>query len=134
MAITCCIDSAAGLLRSRAQDTVSYADAVHHLQRKEERHVLEYAELFDARGAKFDLSLPEIHQIVKEVRRVTAGTVPGAIAVVTNCNFIRGLARAYAALTIQDNPAFEIFDSPEEAQRWLEPFSARTGVAAVTHK
>jgi hypothetical protein len=48
-----------------------------------------------------------------------SSTTPGPVAVVTNSNFIRGLARAYASLTINDNPSFEIFDDVEEARSWI---------------
>jgi hypothetical protein len=107
------------IIRTRATGIVNFDDIVHHLQAKEQQQVLSYAEIFDTRGAQFDLSICDISQVVDEVRRVMSSTTPGPLAVVTTSNFIRGLARAYASLTIHDHPAFEIFDNVEEAQSWI---------------
>ena len=119
MPITFRVAPAAKIIRTRASGIVSFDDIVRHLQAKEQHHVLSYAEIFDTRGSQFDLSILDISRVVDEVRRVMSSTEPGPIAVITNSNFIRGLARAYASLTLHDNPAFEIFDNPEEAQRWI---------------
>lgn len=132
MPITCCPDCAARILRSRGTGIVSADEIVDHLKAKEQRHVLACPELFDARDARFDLSIPDLHRIVDEMRRVMAGAKPGPIAVVTNSNFIRGLARACASVSVRDNPAFEIFDDVKNARNWLDRSCADPAYAPGT--
>jgi len=119
MPLTCAVDSAAKLLLSKASGIVSYDEIVNHLKAKEQRRALAYAELFDARDARFDLSIPDLHRIANEARRLVDGARSGPVAVVTNNNFVRGLARAYASVTSPDYSAFEIFDDVGDARDWL---------------
>ena len=90
-----------------------------HIQEKVEADVLSYSELFDARDVSLDLSISELSTIAKEVREVMGSVRPGKVAVVTNNNFIYGLARTYQALTATDNPRFEVFRDFDVARSWL---------------
>jgi hypothetical protein len=119
MPITFRLAGAPKIVQTNATGIVNFDDLVQHLQAKGRQHVLAYPEIFDTRGAQFDLSILDIGRIADEVRQAMISTHPGALAVVTTSNFIRGLARAYAALTAHDNPAFEIFEKVEDAQSWI---------------
>lgn len=119
MPITFHIDPESQTIHSTATGTVVYDELLNHLNAKKEIKLLNYAELFDARDVQMDLSMVDLHLIARNVHLAREGQKPAPIAVVTNSNFIRGLAKAYAALTSQDNSAFEVFSDIEEAKAWI---------------
>lgn len=119
MPITFHINSSSKVVQSKATGIVGYVDLVEHLEAKEELAVHSFAEIFDARNVKLDLSIGDLLRIAAQVRRVLNNEEPGCTAVVTNSNFIRGLAQAYAKMTVEDNPAFEVFTDIEEANAWV---------------
>ncbi len=100
---------------------MSLAQLAKYIQAKATAGVLGYVELFDARDITLDLSLSDLQQLGSQVREAQGSLVPGKVAVVTNSNFVYGLATAYAGFTREENPQFKIFQSIEEAEAWLFP-------------
>jgi hypothetical protein len=119
MPITRTADEKTRTLLSKASGPLSYEDFTLHIEEKIKSGVLNYAELFDARGANLDLSLSELHSLSEQMRRAIGKTKPGRIAVVTDSAFIAGLARAYQTASREHNPGFEIFGDCAEARTWL---------------
>jgi len=119
MPISFSIDPAAGTLYSVATGIVSYDDVVNHLDAKAKSKALSYAELFDAREVTLNLSISDLQRIAQRVRTMMGRQTPARVAVVTRNNFVRGLARTYAALTVQEHSAFDVFSDLEEARAWV---------------
>ena len=113
------VDDSSGAIFTTAREIVSYAELVDHVAAKVERGLMARAELFDARDITLDLSLGELQQVADRVKEALGSQKPGKIAVITNSAFVYGLARAYAALSREDNPRFEIFQDEENARTWL---------------
>ena len=119
MPITRTADEKTRTLYTKAVGPLSYEDFADHIQAKIKSGVIDYAELFDARGANLDLSLAELHSLSDQMQRALGNMQPGRIAVVTDSAFIAGLARAYQAASREHNPGFEIFGDCTEARTWL---------------
>lgn len=119
MPTTFAVDHEQNAIFTTATGILSFEEIVQHLQAKEESHVLDYAELFDARDVSLDFSVAELRRIADEVRRMMGTVVPGKVAVVTNNNFIYGLARTYQAITTSHNSRLEVFKDFEAAREWL---------------
>ena len=118
MPVTFTIDYEAKTIVAVAKDILSCEEVLGYLQEKQKAHALGYAELFDVRGVTLDLSISDLHQIAAEVRAAMGGIKQGRIGVVTNSSFIRGLAQTYAAMTLKENPEFDVFHDLEEARAW----------------
>jgi len=118
MPVTFTIDHEAKTILATATGILSSEEVLGYLHSKQEAKVLGFAELFDVRGVTLDLSISDLHQIAAEVRAVMGDSKPGRVGVVTNSSFIRGLAQTYAALTVNENPEFDVFHDLEEARAW----------------
>ena len=123
MPVTFTIDYEAKTIVAVGTGILSCEDILNYLQEKEKSCVMGYAELFDVRGVTLDLSISDLHKIAAAARTAMGATKQGRIGVVTNSSFIRGLARTYAALTVSENPEFDVFHDFEEARVWA--FSGR---------
>jgi hypothetical protein len=118
MPVSFTIDHEAKTVLATAKGILSCDEVLDYLQKKQEEKVLGYAELFDVRSVTLDLSISDLHKIAAEARAVTGDIKPGRVGVVTNSSFIRGLAQTYAALTVKENPEFDVFHDLEEARAW----------------
>ena len=118
MPVTFTHDHAAKTIHAVATGILSCEEILGYLQDKQQAHVLGYAELFDVRGVTLDLSIADLHQIASAVRAAMGGIEQRRIAVVTNSSFIRGLAQTYAAMTVSENPEFDVFHDFDEARAW----------------
>jgi len=118
MPVTFTIDHEAKTIVAVATDMLSCEEILGYLLEKQRANALGYAELFDVRGVTLDLSIADLHQIAAEVRAAMGSIKQGRIGVVTNSSFIRGLAQTYSAMTVNENPEFDVFHDLEQARAW----------------
>jgi len=119
MPVTFKVDTVSGAVLTTARGIVSYAELLDHINAKLERGLITRAELFDARDINLDLSLSELQGIADQTKRALGARTPGKIAVVTNSAFVYGLARAYAVISREDNPRFQVFQDAHDAHAWV---------------
>jgi hypothetical protein len=112
-------DDAAGIVYSTAKGIVNLVDVEVHLRAKFDAQVLTWPEVFDARDVTLDLSMRDLNLIAEHVRQAMADKQPAPIAVVTNSGFVQGLAKAYGLLIADQNPAFAVFPTLDEARQWI---------------
>lgn len=119
MPITFSSDHGANAILTTATGIVSCGDILKHIEAKVVADVMSYAELFDARDVTLDISITEVNVIARKVREATGQEKPGRIGIITNSNFIYGLAKLYASITEKDNPQFRIFQDLDAARLWI---------------
>lgn len=119
MPTTFSVDHERKTILTTASGILSLEEALDHLKAKAAAGAVTYAELFDARDVSLDFSVQDLMRIAAGVREVLGTAKPGPVAVVTNNNFIYGLARTYQVMTAQDNPRFEVFRDYEAARASL---------------
>jgi hypothetical protein len=113
-------DEVSGCVYSTAHGIVAVDEIEAHVRAKVAANVLSKPEIFDARDVTLDLSTRDLQHIATVTREATGSQKPGPIAIVTNSAFIECLARAYAAMTVQQNPAFRVFNALADAKAWVE--------------
>jgi hypothetical protein len=118
-------DAASGCVLSTATGIVAVKEVEAHVHAKAAANVHSKPEIVDARDVTLDLSTEDLKHIAEEVRKTLGSLKPGPIAVVTNSGFIECLCRAYAAMTVKQNPAFRVFNSLSEAKDWMTAKAAR---------
>ncbi len=119
MPVTFRVDDATAAIFTKARGIVSYAELIDHIVAKAERGLMTRAEIFDARDITLDLSLSELQGVAVKTKEALGTQTGKKIAVITNSAFVYGLARAYAAISREDNPQFQIFQNDEDARAWL---------------
>jgi len=124
MSITIHFDEISGYVSSTAHGIVAVKEIEAHVRGKAAANVLSIPEIFDARDVTLDLSVQDLRHIAGVVRETMGSQKPGPIAIVTNSAFIECLARAYAAMTVKQNPAFRVFNTIADAQAWVAGKSA----------
>ena len=112
------LDEVSGCVCSTAHGIVGVDEIDAHLRAKAAANVLSEPEIFDARDVTLDLSVHDLQHIAAMMRETMGSQKPGPIAIVTNSAFIESLARAYAAITVKQNPAFRIFKTLADAKAW----------------
>ncbi len=119
MPVTFLLDSEHRAIISTATGMLGRAEILEHLKAKSDAGVLGFAELFDARDVTLDLSVSDLQTIADDVREAMGATERGKTAVVTNNNFIYGIAATYKALTSAQNLEFEVFRQIDDARSWV---------------
>lgn len=119
MPVTFLLDSEHHTIISTATGILGRAEILEHLKAKTDAGVMGFAELFDARDVTLDLSVSDLQTIADDVRQAMGDTGRPKTAVVTNNNFIYGIAATYKALTAAQNPDFEVFRHLDEAKSWV---------------
>ena len=112
-------DEVSGCVFSTASGIVAVGEVEAHIRAKAEANMHSQPEIFDARDVTLDLSTEDLKHIASVVRETLGSLTPGPIAVVTNSGFIECLCRAYAAMTVKQNPAFGVFKTLAEAKEWV---------------
>ena len=119
MAVQFTVDQKERLIRTKASGAISLAQLFEHISKKKAAKVIDYSELFDARDIALNISLTDLPHLGSKVREAQGSLSPGKVAVVTNSNFVRGLASAYAGFVKEENPRVKIFQSLAEAEAWI---------------
>lgn len=125
MSITLQFDEISGYVSTTAHGILAVKEIEAHVQDKAAANVLSKPEIFDARDVTLDLSVQDLRHIAGVVRETMGSQKPGPIAIVTNSAFIECLARAYAAMTVKQNPSFRVFNTIADAQAWVTRKSAK---------
>ncbi len=112
-------DEVSGCVFSTAHGIVVVEEVEEHIRAKAAANMHSQPEIFDARDVTLDLSTEDLKHIASVVRETLGSLTPGPIAVVTNSGFIECLCRAYAAMTVKQNPAFGVFKTLAEAKEWV---------------
>lgn len=132
MAITYTLDRPARRMYTRAEGMLTLREVEEHLDVEERDRALGYAELFDARGARADLSPDDIRRLVDRARRAkAAGLVVGPTAIVADNDLMFGMARMYAILSEFVHAPVEVFRDEEPALAWLDDFMRGTEPAGT---
>lgn len=118
-------DEVSGCVLSTASGIVAVKEAEAHVRAKTAANVHWKPEIFDARDVTLDLSTADLKRIAAVVRETLGPLKAGPIAVVTNSGFIECLCRAYAAMTVKQNPAFQVFNTLSEAKEWAAQMAAK---------
>jgi len=132
MAITYTLDRPARRMYTRAEGVLTLPELEEHLDVEERERALGYAELFDARGARTDLTPADVRRLVERAREAHAGgLVVGPTAVVADNDVVYGMARMYALLAEFENAPVEVFREVEPALEWLDGFLRETEPAGT---
>lgn len=118
-------DEVSDCVCSTAHGIVGVEEIEAHLRARAATGVYAKPEVFDARDVTLDLSREDLQSVAAIMRELSASTPPGATAVVTNSAFIESLARAYALMTVKENPAFAVFNTIPEAKEWIAQLAVR---------
>jgi len=132
MTITYTLDRAAGRMYTRAEGMLTLPELEAHLDVEERDRALGYGELFDARGARTDLSADGVRRLVERARQAHAGgLVVGPTAIVADNDVVYGMARMYAMLGEFVHAPVEVFREVEPALAWLDDFMRGTEPAGA---
>ncbi|HET7461450.1 MAG TPA: hypothetical protein VFJ82_09375 [Longimicrobium sp.] len=132
MTITYTLDRSTGRMYTRAEGMLTLPELEAHLDVEERDRALGYAELFDARGARTDLSPDGVRRLVERARQAhAAGQVVGPTAIVADNDVVFGMARMYAMLGEFAHAPVEVFREVEPALAWLDDFMRGTDLAGA---
>jgi hypothetical protein len=118
MAIVATFDVPTQTLQTRASGTVSYADVLEHLHTARQQ-VPGARELFDASGAKTDLTAAEVKALAQEAFALFERGKLGPIAVVATDSVLFGMARMYEAFVADLAVPIHVFREVSPALEWL---------------
>ena len=127
MPIRLTIDRDRARVRTRAEGVVTFDEIVAHLDRKAELHGTGYAELFDARQARIDITPGQIRALVGRVDATRRGEPLGPTAFVVTNDASFGMARVYEILAEDRGMAVGVFRTLDEAERWLDEAAPARG-------
>jgi hypothetical protein len=118
MAIVATFDVPTQTLQTRASGTISYAEILDHLHTVRQR-IPGARELFDASGAKTNLTAAEVKALAQEAAALFERGKVGPIAVVATDGVLFGMARMYEAFVADLAAPFHVFREVSPALEWL---------------
>jgi 2-hydroxychromene-2-carboxylate isomerase len=125
MPVTYEIDSSRQLVRTLASGLVTYRELERHVAEEEHDDAIGLAEVFDARGARTDLTSAQVRGLVVRTDALVRKGRFGALAIVTDNDVAFGMARMYQLLCEASVAVrIEVFRDLEPALAWLRAVSS----------
>jgi hypothetical protein len=119
MPITYVIDRLHRRMLTHADGVLTFHDVDRHLDEEEHERGLDLPELFDARGAKTDLTSAQVRRLVHRAAEMMQTVPLGPTAIVATDDTLYGMARMYGILAEPLGVSVEVFRDVGSAERWL---------------
>lgn len=99
---------------------VTFHDLKQHLDEEVRKRGIDLPEIFDARGARVEITSDEIRRLVDQAGRIAKETPFGPTAIVVTDPAAYGIARMFSIRAESVGVALGVFRDVASANRWIE--------------
>jgi hypothetical protein len=119
MPITFQIDAERRRVDARATGDVTLRELIEYAGDRARAGASSYEQLFDARGARINLSTAEVEEVIRASQQARGGVPFGQSAVVADVDITYGVARMAEILSQYAGMEARVFRVIEDAEQWL---------------